>query len=186
MADAERPTRQLLPRSERQASILQAAAAAFARTGFASNRSWQVGTSGTPVLLEEYEYEDTTTYFKRSINSGESYVYRPILKDILRYPSEDDQDPGDEETTTADAAESSAALAIESIVTSNPKVVTAENGSDSVTTRTQYFRDEALVGVLRPEPVEHVLRGRCATLHVTRHRMGRFQHPVGCVPGELG
>ncbi|MEM7305643.1 MAG: RHS repeat-associated core domain-containing protein [Planctomycetota bacterium] len=112
-----------------------------ARSGFLSKKTWKVGSSGSTTTTEEYEYEN----FSRGINSNESTVYRPILKKVHRYPSEDDQDPGDEETTITDPAESTASLAIESIVTTNPAVATANNGSGSATTRTRYLRDDGTV-----------------------------------------
>ena len=53
---ATSPTRQLLPREERQASILQAAARAFARTGFASTSMDDVATEAGISRLIVYRH----------------------------------------------------------------------------------------------------------------------------------
>jgi AcrR family transcriptional regulator len=68
---ATTPTRQLLPREDRQASILQAAARAFARTGFASTSMDDVATEAGISRLIVY----------RHFGSKEE-LYRAVLEQV--------------------------------------------------------------------------------------------------------
>ena len=104
MADAERPTRQLLPRSERQASILQAAAAAFARTGFASTSMEDVAAEAGVSRLIVYRHFSSKEELYRAVleqvrnrirermnpileepQAGE-YPFRPLIEVAREYP----------------------------------------------------------------------------------------------------
>jgi AcrR family transcriptional regulator len=104
MAEAERATRQLLPRSERQASILQAAAAAFARTGFASTSMEDVAAEAGVSRLIVYRHFSSKEELYRAVleqvrsrirermnpileepKAGE-YPFRPLIEVAREYP----------------------------------------------------------------------------------------------------
>jgi RHS repeat-associated protein len=113
-------------------------ASADAVTGFITGKTWKVGSSGTAAKIEDYSYES----FGHGINANESYVYRPIMKTVDRYPNATPGTPGTAETTISDPDESAASLAVEFITTTNPTVAAAKNGLDDPTYRSRYFRDD--------------------------------------------
>ena len=109
-----------------------------ARLGTITAVQYKEGTSGTAYYEREYAY----AHVSKSINSGESYVYRPTYTDVHDYHVLGSTVTTDRVTTSPSSSAYSSDVNWESVTTTHPTVSTSTNGSGSATTETQYFRED--------------------------------------------
>ncbi len=104
------------------------------RRGFITEVKWKDGTSGTAFFDREYDYTNA------SIAVGaDSNLIRPFQSTHHSYSVYKSTSTADRVTTTATPTIYSGEVVPEKIVITYPTVTTATNGSNSATTKEQYF-----------------------------------------------
>jgi RHS repeat-associated protein len=114
--------------------------ASGARMGFITAVQWKEGTSGTAYYDREYAYTSG------SIAVGaDSNLIRPFQSTQHGYSAYKSTSTGDRVTTTMAETLYSGEVVPEKIVITYPAVVTAQNGSNSATTKERYFSKGGLL-----------------------------------------
>ncbi len=104
------------------------------RRGFITEVKWKEGTSGTAYFDREYDYTNGSMAV-----GADSNLIRPFQSTLHTYSVYKSTSTGNRVTTTMTPTVYSGEVVPETVVITYPTVVTGENGSNSATTKSQYF-----------------------------------------------
>ncbi|NOT30299.1 MAG: hypothetical protein HOP15_07615, partial [Planctomycetes bacterium] len=113
--------------------------ASGAMTGFVTAKKYREGTSGTLYYDSEVEYAQSDLDIIATGNPGAVYVTRPAIDDTTRYPQVTTSSSSTYESARTVSFDGTDKLSVVSDQVTQPAITTANNGSNSALSATQYY-----------------------------------------------